>query len=81
MGLARTNRNRLAQVNRRLEVPAIDHDGLIVVNSADIVGYLDCHSVPRVEGAKRAMKRPPWRTPGRTEQTFGGMTKQPRQRC
>ncbi len=34
-------RETLAKVNSRLEVPAIDHDGLIVVNSADIVAYLD----------------------------------------
>lgn len=40
-GLARGNRQKLAQVNKRLEVPAIDHDGLIIVNSADIVTYLE----------------------------------------
>lgn len=40
-GLARANQNRLARVNERLEVPAIDDDGLIVVNSADIVAYLE----------------------------------------
>jgi glutathione S-transferase len=39
--LARSNRDKLRAVNKRLEVPAIDHDGLIVVNSADIVAYLD----------------------------------------
>lgn len=40
-GLIRANHGRLAGVNRRLEVPAIDHDGLVVVNSADIVAYLE----------------------------------------
>jgi glutathione S-transferase len=40
-GLSRVNHDRLAAVNKRLEVPAIDHDGLIVVNSADIVAYLE----------------------------------------
>ncbi len=40
-GLSRAHRNRLATVNSRLEVPAIDHDGLIVVNSADIAAYLE----------------------------------------
>ena len=39
--LSYANHERLATVNTRLEVPAIDHDGLIVVNSADIVAYLD----------------------------------------
>ena len=40
-GLSHGNRDRLAAVNRRLEVPAIGHDGLIIVNSADIVAYLE----------------------------------------
>jgi glutathione S-transferase len=40
-GLARDNRARLATVNKRVEVPVIDHDGLVVVNSADIAAYLD----------------------------------------
>ncbi len=40
-GLARGNRGHLAEVNTRIEVPAIDHDGLIVVNSADIAAYLE----------------------------------------
>jgi glutathione S-transferase len=40
-GLARANRQKLAAVNARLEVPAIDHDGVLVVNSADIVAYLE----------------------------------------
>lgn len=31
----------LAAVNPRVEVPVLDDDGLIVVNSADIVAYLD----------------------------------------
>jgi glutathione S-transferase len=40
-GLRPENRERLMNVNRRIEVPAIDHDGLIVVNSADIAAYLE----------------------------------------
>jgi len=40
-GLTRDNHRKLAAVNKRLEVPALDHDGLIVVNSADIVAYLE----------------------------------------
>ena len=40
-GLSHANHDRLAEVNQRLEVPAINHDGLIVVNSADIVAYLE----------------------------------------
>ena len=40
-GLARQNRDALKTVNKRIEVPAIDDDGLVVVNSADIVAYLD----------------------------------------
>jgi glutathione S-transferase len=40
-GLTRSNHEKLAAVNKRLEVPVLDHDGLIVVNSADIVAYLE----------------------------------------
>lgn len=40
-GLARDNRDRLMKVNKRIEVPVIDHDGLIVVDSADIAAYLE----------------------------------------
>lgn len=40
-GLTRANHDRLAEVNPRMEVPALDHDGLIVVNSSDIVAYLE----------------------------------------
>jgi glutathione S-transferase len=40
-GLARDGREQLATVNSRIEVPVIDHDGLIVINSADIAAYLD----------------------------------------
>ncbi len=40
-GLSRESRDKLAAVNKRLEVPAIDHDGVIIVNSADIVAYLE----------------------------------------
>lgn len=40
-GLELRHRERLATVNGRVEVPVIDHDGLIVVGSSDIVAYLE----------------------------------------
>ena len=40
-GLTRSNHEELAAVNKRVEVPVLDHDGLIIVNSADIVAYLE----------------------------------------
>jgi glutathione S-transferase len=40
-GLAKANREALRAVNPRLEVPAIDHDGMVVVSSADIIAYLE----------------------------------------
>lgn len=40
-GLLLANREVLAKVNGRVEVPAIDHGGTIVVGSADIVAYLE----------------------------------------
>lgn len=40
-GLVLENRGRLAAVNGRVEVPAIDHDGIVVVGSSDIVAYLE----------------------------------------
>ena len=40
-GLALENRDRLARVNGRVEVPVIDHEGIIVVGSSDIVEYLE----------------------------------------
>jgi glutathione S-transferase len=40
-GLALANRDRLAAVNGRVEVPAIDHDGVVVAGSADVVHYLE----------------------------------------
>ncbi len=40
-GLALENRPLLEAVNGRVEVPALDHDGLVVVGSADICLYLD----------------------------------------
>ncbi|MGQ0700797.1 MAG: glutathione S-transferase family protein [Panacagrimonas sp.] len=40
-GLRKSTRAALAAVNARVEVPALDHDGLRVVNSADIVAYLE----------------------------------------
>lgn len=39
--LARSRRAALEAVNRRLEVPTIDHDGVVVVNSSDIIAYLE----------------------------------------
>src|SRR5262245_59843394 len=40
-GLALENRDRLAEINGRVEVPAIEHDGVVVVGSSDIVAYLE----------------------------------------
>jgi glutathione S-transferase len=40
-GLSRKNRDVLEAVNGRVEVPALVHDGLVVVNSSDIVAYLE----------------------------------------
>lgn len=40
-GLLEANHERLAAINPRVEVPAIDHDGVVVINSADIVAYLE----------------------------------------
>ncbi len=39
--LSPSKREELAMANPRMEVPAIDHDGLLVVNSSDIVAYLE----------------------------------------
>jgi glutathione S-transferase len=40
-GLALANHDQLAAVNGRIEVPALDHDGVIVVGSADIIAYVE----------------------------------------
>jgi glutathione S-transferase len=40
-GLTTTSRARLEKVNGRVEVPALDHDGVVVVGSSDIVAYLE----------------------------------------
>jgi glutathione S-transferase len=40
-GLARAHHDELAAVNGRIEVPVLSHDGLLVVNSSDIVAYLE----------------------------------------
>ncbi len=40
-GLAVANRHLLETVNGRAEVPALEHDGLVVVGSSDIVAYLE----------------------------------------
>jgi len=40
-GLSRSQRDALERVNGRVEVPALEHGALIVVNSADIVAYLE----------------------------------------
>jgi glutathione S-transferase len=40
-GLAVENHARLAAVNGRVEVPALDHDGVVVVGSSDIIAYLE----------------------------------------
>jgi len=40
-GLLRANHAELQAVNGRIEVPVLEHDGVVVVNSADIVAYLE----------------------------------------
>ena len=40
-GLRKSAHGALAKANGRGEVPALEHDGTIVVNSADIVAYLE----------------------------------------
>ena len=40
-GLLKANHDALKQVNGRIEVPALVDDGVMVVNSADIVAYLE----------------------------------------
>ena len=40
-GLLRDNRDLLAKVNGRVEVPAIDHGGIVVIGSSDIAAYLE----------------------------------------
>ena len=40
-GLALSAQDTISAVNERREVPVLDHDGVIVVNSADIVAYLE----------------------------------------
>ncbi|MEZ4361435.1 MAG: glutathione S-transferase family protein [Kofleriaceae bacterium] len=40
-GLALSNREALYAINPRGEVPAIDHEGVVVINSADIIAYLE----------------------------------------
>lgn len=40
-GLRKSAHDELTRVNQRVEVPALAHDGLVVVNSADIVAYLE----------------------------------------
>jgi len=44
-GLLKSNHAALKAVNGRIEVPALVDDGIVVVNSADIVSYLD-HRYP-----------------------------------
>jgi glutathione S-transferase len=40
-GLLKSNHDALKAVNGRVEVPALVDDGIVVVNSADIVAYLE----------------------------------------
>jgi glutathione S-transferase len=40
-GLALAHRKALEAVNKRVEVPVIDHDGMVVVGSSDIIAYLE----------------------------------------
>ena len=59
--LAPERREALARVNARLEVPVLDDDGLVVVNSADIVAYLEQRHPERpvypVDAARRVQAR------------------------
>jgi glutathione S-transferase len=60
--LARSEHERLAQVNPRAEVPVLVDDGVRVVDSADIVAYLeDRHPepsvLPRSAGARAKARR------------------------
>jgi glutathione S-transferase len=48
-GLLRSNHDALKAVNGRIEVPVLVDGDVVVVNSSDIVGYLEhTHPVPRV---------------------------------
>lgn len=40
-GLALAHRDELVKANPRIEVPALDHEGVLVVGSSDIVAYLE----------------------------------------
>ena len=40
-GLRKSTHDELERVNGRIEVPALLHDGVLVVNSSDIVAYLE----------------------------------------
>jgi glutathione S-transferase len=40
-GLALANRDRLAAINGRVEVPAISHGDVVVIGSSDIIAYLE----------------------------------------
>lgn len=60
-GLLKTNHEALRAVNGRIEVPVLVDDGIVVVNSADIVAYLE-HRYPDkpvypVDPAVRAQAR------------------------
>jgi glutathione S-transferase len=43
-GLLKSNHEALEAVNARIEVPALVDGDIVVVNSADIVGYLECRN-------------------------------------
>src|SRR5262245_36100984 len=40
-GLLKSNHESLKSVNERIEVPTLVDDGIVIVNSADIVAYLE----------------------------------------
>src|SRR5262245_66669013 len=42
-GLLKSNHAALKAVNGRIEVPALVNGNIVIVNSADIVAYLDYH--------------------------------------
>jgi glutathione S-transferase len=56
-GLSRKNREVLEKVNGRVEVPALAHDGLVIVSSPDIVAYLE-RRFPERPGRPRDLARP-----------------------
>src|SRR4029077_4276066 len=55
-GLLKSNHAALNAVNGRIEVPALVDDDIVVVNSADIVAYLDNSLCGEVYLSRRACR-------------------------